>query len=95
MENPTDIEGGPVWRESAFTFDLGCRMVGEPIESLGRLIALWAGREGSVSGETIRRWRRGPDEPPFWAFRGLWRCLRHRGFEAAALRAALGYEFAE
>lgn len=87
------MEGGPVWRESAWTFDMACGLIGENTESIGRLIAMWAGREGSVSGETIRRWRRGEAEPPFWAFRGAWRCLIHRGLDAATLRGLLGFEF--
>lgn len=95
MAESAVMEGGPIWRESGYVFDLGVALVRENTDSVGRLVAMWAGREGSVSGETIRRWRRGESEPPMWAFRGLWRCLRHRGHDAASLRAIFGFEFDE
>lgn len=95
MMADSQLAGGPVWRESAFAFDNGCRMMGEANEIIGKLIPYWAGRPGRVSDETIRQWRLGRRDAPFWAYLGLWRRLRSQGFTAGELYGVLGFSFRE
>jgi hypothetical protein len=95
MANEPRLDGGPVWHESAWAFDAGCRLTGLANVELGRVLPMWAGREGAVSDETITRWRKGATEVPFWAMRGLWRRLRTQGGDAEALRLMLGFGFAD
>jgi hypothetical protein len=82
-----------VWTESAFAFDNGCRLISESDAVLAQVIPLWAGRSEPISDETIRRWRKGGREVPFWALRGLWRRLRHDGWDVETLRSVLGFAF--
>jgi len=89
------LEGGPVWTESAFAFDNGCRLISESNVVLSQVIPLWAGFASPVSDETIRRWRQGRYEVPFWALRGLWRRLRHDGYDIETLRSVLGFGFVD
>lgn len=90
-----ELEGGPVWREAVWTFDLGCRMMGESNEVIGKLLPMWAGREGLVTDETIRIWRQGRRAAPFWAYLGLWRRLRSQGYTSGELFSVLGIHFRE
>ncbi len=95
MANAQQLEGGPIWRASAFSFDNGCFLMAESNEIIGKLLPMWAGRPGRVSDETIRQWRNGRRDAPFWAYLGLWNRLRSQGYSAEQLFADLGYRFRE
>ena len=95
MANDQLLEGGPVWRESAWAFAVGCDLTGESNRGLGLMLPMFAGRAGTLADETVRLWRSGDRDAPFWAYLGLWRLLRGRGHDAGALRAVLGFEIAE
>jgi hypothetical protein len=95
MAESPELLGGPVWGGGAWAMDAGCRMIGESNADIGKLLPLWAGREGSVHGETVRLWRIGRSPAPFWAYVGLWRRLRSQGHTVAALWNLLGFSFRE
>ena len=84
-----------MWRESAFAFDNGCRLLGESNERLGELLAFCGDHADAVTGETIRLWRLGRRDAPFWAYRGLWVSLRANGHTAGELFGLLGFSFRE
>jgi hypothetical protein len=93
MASEVKLEGGPIWRSSAYAFDMGCSLTGLGNADLGFTVAMWGGPREAVAAETIRRWRIGAIEPPFWAFRGLWTTLRVRDFTVDTLGELLGFAF--
>jgi len=89
------LEGGPIWTEAAYALDEGCRLTGESNDNLGQLLPMLAGREGTVNGDTISKWRRGKVAAPFWVYLAIWRRLRAQGYTAGQLFGLLGFTFRE